>query len=161
MILSSPCLCCSSLDYQDCCEPFHSGKSFPLTALALMRSRYAAYVLRNVAYLQETWDISKRPAAIDFSRENITWLRLEIVEIKKGEFNDSKGIVSFKAFYQQDDSECVMNEISRFTKTNGRWFYLDGVIKSMGAVNLQTNQGKNAACTCGSGKKFKRCCGAQ
>ena len=160
MILSSPCLCGSSLEYQDCCEPFHSGKSYPLTALALMRSRYVAYVLRNVAYLQETWDISKRPTAIDFSRENITWLRLEIVELKKGECNDSKGIVTFKAFYQQDDSECVMNEISRFTKTNGRWFYLDGVIKSMGAVNLQTNQGKNAACTCGSGKKFKRCCGA-
>ncbi|MCK5479224.1 MAG: SEC-C domain-containing protein, partial [Methylococcales bacterium] len=23
----------------------------------------------------------------------------------------------------------------------------------------QNNQGKNSPCTCGSGKKFKRCCG--
>jgi SEC-C motif-containing protein len=125
-----------------------------------MRSRYAAYVLRDVPYLLETWDVTKRPAAIDFSKENITWLRLEIVDTKKGSYADNKGIVTFKAFYQQDDIECVMNEISRFTKINGRWFYLDGVIKSMGAIILQTNQGKNAACTCGSGKKFKRCCGA-
>ena len=69
-------------------------------------------------------------------------------------------MVAFKAFYNQDGEEHVMNEISRFTKTNGRWFYLDGVIKSMGKVDLQTNQGKNALCSCGSGKKFKRCCGA-
>jgi SEC-C motif-containing protein len=159
MNLASPCLCGSNLEYQQCCEPFHSGKVYPSTALSLMRSRYTAYVLRNVHYLQETWDITKRPAAIDFSRENITWLRLEIVDFKKGGVNDNKGIVTFKAFYQQDDIECVMNEISRFTKTNDRWYYLDGVIKSMGAINSQTNQGKNAACSCGSGKKFKRCCG--
>ena len=130
MNLSSPCLCGSNLDYQQCCEPFHSGQTHPSTALALMRSRYTAYVLRNVPYLQETWDVTKRPAAIDFSRENITWLRLEIVDFKKGGVNDNKGIVTFKAFYQQDDLECVMNEISRFTKTNGRWLYLDGVISA-------------------------------
>jgi len=54
-------------------------------------------------------------------------------------------VVAFKAFYSQDGEEHVMNEISRFTKINGRWFYLDGVIKSMGKVDLQTNQGKNVA----------------
>ena len=125
-----------------------------------MRSRYSAYVLRNGAYLQATWESTRRPGAIDLSRENIDWLRLEISEIKKGGIKDSKGVVAFKAFYSQDGEEHVMNEISRFTKINGRWFYLDGVIKSMGKVNQQTNQGKNALCSCGSGKKFKRCCGA-
>lgn len=131
----------------------------PATAELLMRSRYSAYVLRNAEYLQQTWDATKRPEAIDFSREKITWLRLEITDIKKGTVKDTKGVVAFKAFYSQDGEECVMNEISRFTKIAGRWFYLDGVIKSMGRVDMQTNQGKNAPCTCGSGKKFKRCCG--
>jgi SEC-C motif-containing protein len=125
-----------------------------------MRSRYTAYVLRNAAYLQETWDATKRPEKIDFSREKIDWLRLEITDIKKGGIKVSKGVVAFKAFYKQDGEEHVMNEVSRFTKINGRWFYLDGVIKSMGKVDMQTNQGKNALCACGSGKKFKRCCGA-
>ena len=160
MDLSSACLCGSGHEYQQCCKPFHIGKKLPATALALMRSRYVAYVLRDVTYLQGTWEVTKRPAVIDFSRENITWLRLEIVETKKGGPTDNKGIVTFKAFYLENGNECVMNEISRFMKTNGRWFYLDGFIKSMGAINIQTNLGKNAACTCGSGKKFKRCCGA-
>ena len=124
-----------------------------------MRSRYTAYVLRNAAYLQETWDATRRPEKIDFSRENIDWLKLEITGTKKGGIKDSKGVVVFKAFYSQDGEEHVMYEISRFTKINGRWFYLDGVIKSMGKVDLQTNQGKNALCSCGSGKKFKSCHG--
>jgi SEC-C motif-containing protein len=154
------CLCGSGIDYQQCCEPFHSGEKIPATAEALMRSRYTAYVLRKAAYLLETWDVTRRPEKIDFSREKIDWIRLEITGIKKGGIKDSKGVVAFKAFYSQDGEEHVMNEISRFTKINGRWFYLDGVIKSMGKVDLQTNQGKNALCACGSGKKFKRCCGA-
>lgn len=154
------CLCGSGIEYQQCCGFFHSGEKIPATAEALMRSRYSAYVLRNAAYLQETWDATKRPEAIDFSREKIDWFRLEIIDTKKGGIKDNKGVVVFKAFYVQDGEEHVMNEISRFTKINGRWVYLDGVIKSMGKVGLQTNQGKNAPCSCGSDKKFKRCCGA-
>lgn len=131
-----------------------------MTAEALMRSRYTAYALRDGAYLQATWDVTKRPERIDFSRENIEWLRLEITETKKGGINDSKGLVTFKAFYSQEGEEYAMNEISRFVKHEGRWFYLDGTIKSIGKINGQVNLGKNAPCACGSGKKFKRCCGA-
>ena len=155
------CLCGSNITYGECCQPFHTAQKIPTTAEALMRSRYTAYALRDGAYLQATWDITKRPESIDFSRETINWLRLEITETKKGGIKDSKGQVTFKAFYSQDNEEYVMNEISRFTKQGGRWFYLDGIIKSISNVGLQTNTGKNAPCACGSGKKFKRCCGAQ
>lgn len=157
----TPCLCGSALPYSDCCQPFHTGEKIPVTAEALMRSRYTAYALRNGAYLQATWEATKCPERIDFSRENIDWLRLEISETKKGSAKDNKGLVTFKAFYRQNGDEHVMNEISRFTKHNGRWFYLDGVIKSIGKIDGQVNLGKNAPCACGSGKKFKRCCGAE
>ncbi len=52
-----------------------------------------------------------------------------------------------------------MTEISRFVKKADRWLYLDGVVKSVTKANQPSNQGKNAPCSCGSGKKFKRCCG--
>ena len=133
------CLCGSGIEYQQCCKLFHSGEKIPATAEALMRSRYTAYALQNAAYLQETWDATRRPEKIDFSREKIDWLRLEITGTKKGGIKDSKGVVMFKAFFIQDGEEHVMNEISRFTKINGCWYYLDGVIKSMGKVGLQTN----------------------
>jgi SEC-C motif-containing protein len=153
------CLCGSQLAYSLCCQPFHENKQRPLTAEALMRSRFTAYAKLNKTYLLDTWIADKRPEEINFSKEDVEWTKLEIVDIKKGGAKDSKGIVEFKAYYMQEDEEYAMNEISRFKKVAGKWFYMDGLVKSIKKANLQTNQGKNAPCSCGSGKKFKRCCG--
>lgn len=153
------CLCGSGLAYMDCCELYHTGQQFPATAEQLMRSRFTAYAKRNADYLMSSWDEAKRPKAIDFSKETAEWQKLQIVSSKKGGEKDSKGIVEFKAFYRQDDVDCFMHEISRFIKTGGQWLYLDGVVKAAGKVDSQINAGKNAPCACGSGKKFKRCCG--
>ncbi len=154
-----PCLCGSDFQYSACCKLFHSNKKSPATAEDLMRSRYTGYAMRNEAYLLETWDISTRPREIDFSKENVIWTKLEIVSIKKGGENHTKGIVEFKAYYRADSEQYVLNELSRFKKSAGHWVYVDGVVKSTSKLGLQTNQGKNAPCSCGSGKKFKRCCG--
>lgn len=125
-----------------------------------MRTRFTAYAMHNEAYLLKTWDSTKRPAGIDFSKDQAQWLKLHIVMCKKGQAADHKGLVEFKAYYQQDGETHIMTEISRFKKTAGRWFYLDGVVKSIAQANTQqSNQGHNAPCPCGSGKKYKRCCG--
>lgn len=124
-----------------------------------MRSRFTAYARRNADYLLASWDAGKRPARIDFSKETAQWLTLQIVDCKKGSTKDSKGIVEFKAFYEQDGESYFMHEISRFVKTGQRWLYLDGVIKAAGKVEASSGAGRNALCACGSGKKFKRCCG--
>ncbi len=128
-----------------------------------MRSRYAAYVLDNTSYIQETWHTSTRPSPdkINLADENIIWVRLEVLSTKKGGASDAKGIVEFKAYYAKNGEDHVLHEASRFLKNNGRWFYLDGAIKSVGKIIAQSNEGKNAPCPCGSGKKYKRCCGAE
>lgn len=124
-----------------------------------MRSRFTAYTQRNVTYLLATWDANKRPANIDFSKETAEWQKLQILSSKKGGIKDTKGVVEFKAFYRQDGADYFMHEISRFIKTDQGWLYLDGLIKATGKVELCTSTGRNTPCTCGSGKKFKHCCG--
>lgn len=153
------CLCGSDLCYVECCGPYHSGEKFPTTAEALMRSRFTAYARRDAEYLLTTWDASKRPKAIDFSKETAVWEKLSIVKTKKGGKLDSKGIVEFKAYYTQDNQPCFLHEISNFVKSGQHWLYLDGVIKAAGKVPAETGSGRNALCACGSGKKFKHCCG--
>ncbi len=154
------CLCGSQLDSDRCCALLHSGEESAATAETLMRSRFTAYAQHNAAYLLATWDSGKRPDGIDFSKEgDVEWTRLEILGKKKGGEKDHKGIVEFKAYYLLDGDEYAMHEISRFVKHDGLWFYLDGVVKSVAKVGQPVNQGKNAPCPCGSGKKFKRCCG--
>lgn len=153
------CLCGSGLGYSRCCGRYHGGESLPATAEALMRSRFTAYAKRDVDYLLASWDASHRPASINFSKESAEWQSLAIVSTKKGRPQDNKGIVEFKAYYTQDGEACFLHEVSRFIKTGPRWLYLDGVIKAAGKVNATADTGKNAPCPCGSGKKFKRCCG--
>lgn len=153
------CICSSGINYEACCGLYHSGEKYPLTAEALMRSRFTAFARENEAYILATWDPETRPPKVDFPKNPIAWTRLEIVEKKKGEHKDSKGIVEFKAYYLLEDEEYVVNEVSRFRKAQGRWHYLDGVVKSIAKPGQQINTGKNAPCPCGSGKKYKRCCG--
>lgn len=47
------CPCHSGLCYSLCCGPFHKEKNAE-TAMQLMRSRYAAYALGLVSYIQNT-----------------------------------------------------------------------------------------------------------
>lgn len=122
------CFCGSNLDYTQCCEPFHHGTQNAPTAQILMRSRYSAYVLQNADYLLSTWYKSTRPKSLDFSQENVTWQKLEILHTKKGSEKDDKGRVEFKAFYEQNGQTLLMHEISRFKKFGGKWFYVDGIV---------------------------------
>ncbi|MGR9099494.1 MAG: YchJ family protein [Gammaproteobacteria bacterium] len=158
-MIDPDCICGSGLNAAECCQPFISHASNPPTAEALMRSRFTAFARRDENYLLETWAAETRPKEIDFSKDNSRWTKLEIVSTKKGLAGDSKGVVEFKAYYTLNGEDYVMNEISRFKKAAGRWCYLDGKVKSVARAGLNTNQGKNAPCPCGSGKKFKRCCG--
>ena len=125
---SSLCPCGSNQNYAECCQLFHVGKYLPVTAEALMRSRYSAYVFKNSDYLLATWYKTTRPKQLDFSQDNTTWKKLEILNCKKGGAKDDKGRVEFNAFYVQDNEIRLMHEISRFKKIAGRWFYVDGVL---------------------------------
>lgn len=161
MTSSLLCYCGSTKTYSDCCEPFHNGQQRPATAEALMRSRYSAFVLKMDDYVLATWDKASRPRRADLADSKTEWQSLEIIDCKKGQASDNKGIVEFKANYQLDGKDFTLHEVSRFSKQQGQWFYVDGVIKSTAKPSHQpTNLGLNAPCHCGSGKKYKRCCGA-
>ncbi len=132
-----------------------------------MRSRFCAYARRDADYLSRTWDSAKRPASIDFSKEEVTWRRLEVLQCKKGGATDTKGLVEFKAYYEQAGQEFYLHELSRFVKAGAEWRYVDGVVKAVAKSNPATpavasadKQGRNEPCACGSGKKFKHCCGS-
>ncbi len=153
------CCCGSELLYKQCCHIYISGEKAAPTAEALMRSRYTAYVLHDSAYLMKTWDATKCPPSIDFSKDQAEWQQLEIITTKKGGIKDSKGLVEFKAYYFQDGKQHILKEVSRFKKDRGNWYYLDGVVKSIANNSQQPSQALNVPCSCGSGKKFKRCCG--
>ena len=49
-------------------------------------------------------------------------------------------------------------KISQFVRENNQWYYVDG--KGQEPVRRESPKvGRNDPCTCGSGKKYKKCCG--
>ncbi len=121
-----------------------------------MRSRYSAFVLHCWDYLQETWHKSTRP--IPFSpmgAELPAWLGLEVLS-QEWDPQSDEAYVEFKAFFRHQNAPQALHEKSRFLRENGRWYYLDGEQYPVPPGALPT---RNAPCPCGSGKKFKRCCG--
>lgn len=120
------CPCGSDKTYNQCCRPYHDGKSAP-TAEALMRSRYSAYVLRNGAYLHRSWHSSTRPNKKGLLQLPATeWLGLEIVRTALGGEQDSQGIVEFIASYRDGEQIGRLHETSRFVKEGSKWYYLVG-----------------------------------
>lgn len=58
------CLCNPNKTYADCCEKAYKKIVSVNTAEALMHSRYSAFVLANIGYLQKSYQSSTRPSKI-------------------------------------------------------------------------------------------------
>ena len=155
-----PCPCGSTLDLATCCGRYHAGEAAP-TAEALMRSRYAAYALGRLDYIEAT---CAGPAGLAFNRAEAEaaqlgtwWIGLEIVSARKGREADSAGTVGFIARYRQQGTESALAETSEFRRIDGRWFYWDR-LPDVPQPRVPV-PGRNDPCPCRSGKKYKKCCG--
>ena len=124
------CPCGSGQPEAKCCGPFLAGAPAP-TALALMRSRYTAYVRGAVEYLLATHDPETRgsvdvKAVTRWSKQTL-WLGLEIVDTQAGRKADREGVVEFIARGSTLGRPFEQRERSRFRKgEDGRWYYVDG-----------------------------------
>ena len=113
--------------------PIVGGATGASTALALMRSRYTAYVRGAIDYLIATHDPETRgtldvPAMTAWSRDT-TWLGLEIVATARGGERDADGTVEFIAFGVTRGAPFRQRERSRFRRVDGAWRYVDGVAR--------------------------------
>ncbi len=90
-----------------------------------MRSRYTAYVTRNVEYLLATWHESTRPASVDFT-DPVEWHGLTIEDTVGGTGLSTDGVVEFRARFRRGDAHLELHERSTFVREGGRWFYIDG-----------------------------------
>jgi SEC-C motif-containing protein len=157
------CPCGSGRLYTECCEPYITGKAKAPSAEALMRSRYSAYAEHAVDYIINTCahrgknDIDYKSTK-DWSEQS-TWLGLKIIATEKGGPADTGGTVEFEAVYERDGLKDVHHELARFKKENGEWLYDDGTVAPRTVTRASPKVGRNDPCPCGSGRKYKHCCG--
>jgi len=159
------CPCKSGKTFGECCGPIIAGEAKAETAEALMRARYTSYVTGDVGFLKT----SATKAVQDEFDEGASkvwsasaeWHGLEIIKTEGGGAGDKAGVVEFRALYTANDEFCNHHEVSQFVREKDGWKFADGeLIGEKPIVREEPKVGRNDPCPCGSGKKYKKCCGA-
>ncbi|MEZ4468806.1 MAG: YchJ family metal-binding protein [bacterium] len=124
------CPCGSGQGAARCCLPALRGRRWPETAEALMRSRYTAFAVGDLGWLERTHDPATRG---DFDAEDVRqwnagnrWISLTILGTEAGGVGDDAGRVRFEALFRRADGEHSLREDSAFRRVDGRWVYVDG-----------------------------------
>ncbi len=159
------CPCGTGLPYEECCGPIIDGTRNASSAEQLMRSRYTAYAKKDIGYLLSSLHPEHRKGYDEKSTrqwaESSQWHSLEIRDTRGGGEDDTEGTVEFIATFTADGLRREHHELASFQKDEGRWYFVDGSpVPQKTVVRNEPKIGRNDPCTCGSGRKFKKCCGA-
>lgn len=157
------CPCGSDRNLDLCCGPIIEGTAAP-TAEALMRSRYTAFALGETGYLVDTLSADLRgdfdPIEAESTARDAKWLGLEVRAVSDGGEDDDSGSVEFVARFSLGGQRRVHHELAEFRREEGRWMCVGGEMDPKGPPRQVVKIGRNEPCPCGSGKKYKKCCGA-
>lgn len=159
------CPCGSTRLLDECCDPIIGGSVPAPTAEALMRARYTAFVTRRIgAFLADTLAPEKRgdfdPREVEMSARDAEGLGFEVRAVSDGGAGDAGGTVEYVARFRIRGQVQAHHELASFRREDGRWLYVDGQVNPRGAPRQASRVGRNDPCPCGSGRKFKKCCGA-
>lgn len=157
------CPCGSGKELDTCCAPILAGAPAP-TALALLRSRYTAFVQGNIGYLAETLAPDIRDDFDQVEAERVTgeakWQGLEVRTVSGGGEDDETASIEFMARFSLHGQQRIQHERSTFGREDGRWVCTGGEVNPKDPPRQVVKVGRNEPCPCGSGKKYKKCCGA-
>ncbi len=154
------CPCGSGRTYDLCCGPIITDLKNASGPEALMRSRYTAFCQGEMDHLRASMVEEHRGEfhvqdVLRWNRDT-QWLGLEILDASS---EGQSGEVRFKVTFRHRGANQTLTERSRFVQRDGRWYYLDGEHETATQRNESAKVGRNDPCPCGSGKKFKKCCG--
>ncbi len=156
------CPCGSGQDLDGCCGAIIAGAPAP-TAEALMRSRYTAFALGNVDYLTDTMAPEVRgdfdPIEANSTASDAVWQGLEVCAVNDGGIDDEIGSVEFVARFRLRGEQRAHHELASFRRERGRWVCAGGEMNPKAPPRQVAKVGRNDPCPCGSGKKYKKCCG--
>ncbi len=129
-----------------------------------MRSRFTAFVRGDFDHIANTYakDMRDRfkPSAAESMANSVRWISLAISDTNGGGEDDDTGMVEFSARFKEGGKLKLHHERSNFRREEGRWVYVDGITNPEGRPRRLEKVGRNEACPCGSGRKYKKCCGA-
>ena len=121
------CPCFSKKKYEECCKSLHEGEP-PVSAVALMRSRFAAYKMGLADYIIKT----THSGSVHYNKDVFSW-QGDILDFSSTtSFDDlkildsSEDMVTFTATLTQEGKDVSFTEKSLFKEENGILKYFSG-----------------------------------
>jgi|SaaInlStandDraft_7_1057024.scaffolds.fasta_scaffold104862_1 SEC-C motif domain protein len=125
----SNCPCGTNKSYKKCCELIIKGTLHPASAEELMKSRYTAYTIGNMDYIEQTMSGEALKA---FDKESAQiwsdtsdWQNLEIIKKGTKKETDTLAFVEFIACYKLNGKTKFLHEVSEFKKDGSKWLYVN------------------------------------
>ncbi|MBF0270224.1 MAG: YchJ family protein [Alphaproteobacteria bacterium] len=157
------CLCHSGLEFDACCGRILNG-AHAATPEALMRARVSAFIGGDMEFLERTLAPESKADfdrhAIEASMKGVEGLGFEVRDQEGGGEADQEGRLEYVARFKANGKPLAHHERAFFRRENGNWLYVDGEVNPKAAPRHVEKVGRNDPCSCGSGKKYKKCCGA-
>jgi SEC-C motif domain protein len=125
-----------------------------------MRSRYTAHVVHDFEYLHRTYQpTSTLPYVPEPEEPAMQWTRLEVHAHELGPKPET-AYVDFTAYYLDGGKEQALHEKAEFHQVDRQWLYTRPVRQGPAPRKSSAPKvGRNDPCPCGSGRKYKHCCG--
>src|SRR5690606_14849218 len=125
-----------------------------------MRSRFTAHVVRDYEYLHRTYlPTADQPYQEEAEATPTQWTRLVVHAHELGP-KPEMASVDFSAFYQDGEIEQALHEKAEFRQINRVWYYTRPIRQGPAPHKSDRPKvGRNDPCPCGSGRKYKHCCG--
>ena len=128
---NGPCLCGSGGKLKRCCLPIIEGAPAK-SPVTLLRARYVAYGLGEVAFLIASTD----PRGSQWHADHAAWerdlraycavLRLGGLAVAESSVTGEQGFVRYEAKLVVQGRDVVLAEAARYRKDGDRWLYTDG-----------------------------------
>jgi SEC-C motif-containing protein len=123
------CYCCSSKPFSDCCQPLLDGSREASSPEELMRARYSAFCTKNLDFVVDTTDPQARAdmdrAATAEWMNNSDFTKLDVLRATD---EGNKCTDEFKAYFKMNGEDEIHNEIYKFRKQAGTWFFRYGKV---------------------------------
>ena len=135
--------------------------SWPESPRKLLEARYKAFANGTVDFIIDSHHPETRAqvdrTAIETWSKGSQWEGLDIQDEK---LSGEKAFITFTVRYSKDLKTVNHTELAEFRQQEGRWYYFDSEFPPPVSIRREGDKvGRNDPCTCGSGKKFKKCHG--
>ena len=156
----APCPCTSGHPYAQCCRPIHADICVASEPEQVVRARFAAQVLGDVGFFRQSIVRQHRhsPAVDEFAAMigQQRYKAITITSSTKTGWLKRRATVVCRIYQRSGKRLATHAERIHLAREAHAWRVVD--------IDLITAEpkprlGRNAPCPCGSGKKYKRCCG--